>query len=148
MAPDIERLWRISEEDPNISMAALTIGKAPKEWVKQYREFTGLNAPIYDGEAIAKEFNIKFVPTLVVIAPSESKAYKKSGQQSFARMYQFVRKVQGIPAQLSPEIKTLVTTPIGEREKLHAQKTGIKIASTKRGRLRVKKRVQVEVERF
>ena len=148
MAPDIERLWRVAQADENISMAALTIGKAPKTWVNEYRKFSGLNVPIYDGEKIAKQFNIRFVPTIVVIAPTTNKAYTKSGQQSFARMYQFVRTVQGIPAQLSPTIKELIHTPIGEREILQAKKAGIKVASASRGRLKSKKRVKVEVEKF
>lgn len=148
MAPDIERLWRVAESDKNISMTALTIGKAPESWVEEYRNYTGLRVPIYDGEDIAKEFNIKFVPTIVIISPNNNKAYLKSGQQSFARMYQFVRKVQGIPAQLSPTIKKLIHTPIGEREILQAKKAGIQIASRKRGRLKVKKSTRVEVEKF
>lgn len=124
MAPDVERLYRSLKNDPNVKMVALTIGETPEEWLTNYREYTGMTMPIYSGAEMAKAMNIGFVPAVIVVAPTENRAYRKTGQQSFSRLYELVRAVQGLPMQLTPEIEAINDTPIGQVETEHAAKEG------------------------
>ena len=146
MGPDVERLWRIAEKDPNISMNVLAIGDIPKNWLVEYQSYTGMSMPIQNGTELAKKFNLGFVPALVVIAPSENRAYMKTGQQSFLRMYQFVKTVQGIPAEATPALQQLVNTPIGEQELANAKAKGLVIKANKKGaRVRKARRMELGV---
>lgn len=116
MAPDVERLYRTIQRDTKVKMVALNMGKIPRDWLTEYRQFTGMTIPVFEGAAQAKAFRVGYVPALVVVSPNTKQAYLKTGEQSFARMYEFVRKVQGLPAEVTPEIEELVSTPIGENE--------------------------------
>jgi hypothetical protein len=116
MAPDVERLWRVVKSDKNVKMVALTIGESPSDWIKEYRKYTGLSLPIYDGTNLARSFDIGFVPAVVVVSPTQNKAYLKTGEQSFDRMYEFVRTVQGLPVSATPVIQQVLRTPIGQIE--------------------------------
>lgn len=118
MAPDVERLWRVAQSDPNIKMVALSLGPLPEAWVESYRQYTGLTIPIYDGTELAKAFDVAFTPALVVVSPSSKTAYRKTGQQSFQHMYEFVRTVQGAPTDISPQLASVLNQPIGEVERL------------------------------
>lgn len=116
MAPDVERLWQVLKNDPNVRMTAVTLGPYPQSWLDDYREYTGATFPVKNGEDLAKAFNLKFVPALVVMAPNAKAAYFKSGQQSFTNMYDFVRHVQGMPSTITTAMETLSKTPIGQVE--------------------------------
>lgn len=116
MAPDVERLYQSVKNDPNIKIVGLTMGATPKDWMKEYREYTGLTMPILEGEKIAKAFNVRFVPALVVVAPNGKRAYLKTGAQTFDHMYEFVRKVQGLPVTVTPELQRIASLKIGEIE--------------------------------
>ena len=117
MAADVERLWTIVKGDKNLRMAALTVAPGTKGLIDSYRQYTGLTLPILDGRQVAKSFSVAFIPALVVVASNSKVAYLKSGEQNFQRMYEFVRKVQGLPADITPDIKKLIATPIGEQER-------------------------------
>jgi hypothetical protein len=118
MAGDVERLWRVVNGDSKkLKMVALTLSKEEQSWISSYRDYTGMTLPIEDGGEIAKSFGIGFVPALVVVSPNNNQAYIKSGQQDFVRMYEFVRTVQGLPADITPEIAGLMREPIGQFEK-------------------------------
>lgn len=121
MAPDVERLYRTIQRDSKVKMVALNMGKVPRDWMAEYRQFTGMTVPVFEGAAQAKAFRVGYVPALVVVAPNTKQAYLKTGEQSFARMYEFVRKVQGLPAEVTPEIEALISTPIGEQEMMQAR---------------------------
>ena len=127
MTPDVERLWRMVKNDPRIKMTAVTIGVPPADWAEDYRSYNGLTLPLYDGTEMAKKLNIGYVPALVVVAPTNSKAYMKTGQQSFERMYEFVRTVQGLPAKITKKFQQLVATPIGQVEILNSKSRLAKI---------------------
>ena len=117
MAPDVERLFQAVRFDRNVKIVGLTVGPTPKEFLKEYRNFTGLTMPVFAGEELAKNFGVKFTPALVVVAPNGKRAYLKTGQQSFDRMYDFVRHVQGLPSNLTPALKRIREMQIGELEK-------------------------------
>jgi thiol-disulfide isomerase/thioredoxin len=116
MAPDVERLYRAFQKDQKVRMVALTLGPTPATFVSDYRKHTGLTMPIFDGEKVAKQFGVGFSPAIVVVAPNSRQAYLKTGQQSFYRMYEFVRRVQGLPAVVTPEVTQLAATKIGAIE--------------------------------
>lgn len=118
MAPDIERLWKTVQSDNKVKMVALTMGPTPKSWVAEYRKYTGLTIPILEGEKVAKKLGVKFVPAIVIVAPTENRAYLKTGEQNFSRLYEFTRRVQGLPSTLGPELEQIINTPIGEIENL------------------------------
>ncbi|MCB0344795.1 MAG: hypothetical protein KDD66_06750 [Bdellovibrionales bacterium] len=118
MAPDVERLWQVAQRDPNIKMVALSMGPLPNKWVESYRNYTGLTVPIFEGAEVAKSFDVAFTPALVVVSPTTKTAYRKTGQQSFQRMYEFVRTVQGKSTEISPQLASVLNKPIGEVEKL------------------------------
>ena len=117
MAPDVERLWRIAQRDKKVKMVGLTMGKVPIAWLEEYRSYTGLSLPVYEGARLANSFGIRFVPALVIVTPNRKRAYLKTGQQSFAAMYEFLRKAQGLPAEISPEIEAVMAEPVGELER-------------------------------
>jgi len=140
MAPDVERLWQVAKGDSNLKMVSLTIGAEPKAFVNSYREYTGLTAPIFDGTKVAKAFQVRYVPTLVVVSPTTGTAYVKTGHQSFERMYEFVRTVQGLPANVTPAVQQLMERPVGQLE-VAKVKGGMlpserKVFAAQRGRLR------------
>ena len=82
------------------------------------------------------------MPAVVIVTPSNGKAYMKTGQQSFERLYEFVRTAQGLPATVTAEFKALATTPIGKAEKMKAGKVLITRASNR------EKKQNVEIQRF
>ena len=116
MASDVERLWLMFKDDPNVEFAALTLGPARLDWLDEYRAFTGLSMPIFDGSALAEEFNIGFVPAVVIISPSNNRSYLRTGKQKFEHMYELVKTVQGREAKVTPRFKKLLSTPIGQGE--------------------------------
>lgn len=116
MATDVERLWRATHRDSKVKMVGLLLGKVPRLWIDEYRTYTGLTIPVFEGRKQAKAFNVAFVPALIVVAPNSKVAYMKTGQQSFERMYEFVRRVQGLPATLTPEVQQAIAEPIGQKE--------------------------------
>lgn len=117
MAPDVERLWRATGKDPKVKMTALLMDQVPQAWVDEYRNYTGMTMPILSGPEVAKAFNIRFVPAVIVVTPNNGKAYLKTGEQDFGRLYEFIRRAQGLPATLTPEIQQIASVPIGEQEK-------------------------------
>lgn len=122
MAPDIERLYQATKNDPNVTFHAVSIGEVPLDWMNEYRSYSGMTMPLADGTEFAKKMKIGFVPALIAIAPTKNQAYLKTGQQSFTNMYEFVRTVQGLPPSLTPEVQQLVKTPIGQVELAKASK--------------------------
>lgn len=117
MAPDLERLWKIAQRDRKVKMVGLTLGKIPERWLEEYRQYTGLTLPVYEGARLAKAFGVRYVPALVIVAPNRKRAYLKTGQQTFATMYEFMRRAQGLPASITSEVETVQATPIGELER-------------------------------
>ena len=148
MAPDVERLWRIAKEDPRIKMTALTIGKNSEEWLKEYKDYSDWSLPVVDGEDLAKHWNIIYVPALVIVTPNSNKAFMKTGQQSFERMYEFLRTAQGLPAVVTPEFKVIAGTPIGQVEKMKAGKTVVTKVGSAATLSSVKHDKEVEIQRF
>lgn len=116
MAPDVERLNLAFGQDSKVKMVALTLGPTPLTFIEEYRRYTGLTIPVFDGQKVAKQFGVGFAPAVVVLAPNSNRAYLKSGQQSFERMYEFVRRVQGLPANLTPEVTQIAAMRVGEVE--------------------------------
>ncbi len=142
MSADVERLWRIAKKDKRIKMAALTMGESTNEWLNEYKDYAEWSMPVLPGDDLAKQWNIGFVPAIVIVTPSNGKAYMKTGQQSFERMYEFVRTAQGLPATVTAEFKALATTPIGKAEKMKEGKVLITRASHR------KKKRNVQIQRF
>lgn len=136
MAPDVERLWRVAQRDPKVKMTALTLEDVPEDWITEYRRYTGLSVPIFDGKEAAKKLDIGFVPALVIVSPTGKHAYKKTGQQTFERMYEFLRTVQGLPVELSGELLRLVEAPIGEAEIAQAKGNPRKITVVSQAQLK------------
>lgn len=133
MAPDVERLWRIAKKDPRIKMVALTLGAQPKEFIESYRKYTGLTVPIFNGELVAKTFNVAFVPALVVVSPNLKTVYLKTGQQSFERLYKLVRTAQGDNPELSKEALALMKQKIGKSEPVSNQRIITTSSSSRNG---------------
>ena len=142
MASDIERLWRVSKKDKRIKMAALTMGESTKEWLDEYKQYSEWTMPVLPGDDLAKQWKIGFVPAVVIVTPGNGKAYMKTGQQSFERLYEFVRTAQGLPATVTAEFKALATTPIGKAERMKAGKVLITRANHR------KKKQNVQIQRF
>jgi len=133
MAPDVERLYLATKNDPNVRIVALTLGATPEDWVEEYRAYTGIKeTPIMEGADYAKGFRVAFVPAIVVVAPSTAgangkpRAYLRAGQMGFDRIYEFVRSVQGLPATMTPEIQRIMNRAIGEAEIQQARLDGTK----------------------
>ena len=120
MAPDAERLWRLVQNDSNVKMTALTVGDVSQDWLKEYRQYTDLSMPIGDGTDLARSFGVVFLPAVVIVAPNSNRAYLKTGQQGFDRLYEFLRTVQGLPAIVTARYQELATALIGEAERLKA----------------------------
>ncbi|HQH25843.1 MAG TPA: hypothetical protein PLP17_00490 [Oligoflexia bacterium] len=153
MAPDVERLWRSVSEDPKIKMTALSVGPVPDDWLKEYRAYTGLTLPVANGAELAQTFGVVFLPAVVIVSPNNNHAYLKTGQQSFERLYEFAKTVQGLPAVVTPQFKELAGTPISQPEILKAQQglDRIKLAQNPLSPSSAKitpKLVKVSIERF
>ncbi len=118
MTPDVERLTRILGADSRVKITGLVVGDSNERWLKEFRDYTGLTAPVYDGTDFAKHLNIGFLPVLMVVSPNDKRSYFKSGQQSFEGMYEFVRTAQGLPVEDSLKIQSIVKTPIGAADEL------------------------------
>lgn len=116
MAPDMERVWRATKNDKRVRMVALAIGFQNKQWIDSYRQYTGLTMPIMDGTDAAKAMRIGLVPAVVVVSPGNNVSYLKTGKQDFERLWEFVRRVQGLDGALTPELQRLALKPIGEGE--------------------------------
>ena len=154
MTPDVERLWRMVKDDPRVKMTALTIGNPPAAWIDEYRSYSEMTMPIFEGSDVAKKLDIGFVPAVVVITPSNEHAYMKTGQQNFEHLYEFVRTAQGLPAKVTKKFQKIASTPIGAAERAHAQSMQAKAGKNVRGRLKTPaakrrvKRVKVELGTF
>jgi hypothetical protein len=118
MAPDVERVARVLKEDSRITFTGLVVGEADDEWLKEFRDYTGLGIPVYNGTEFAKQFKIRFLPVILVLLPNGERSYYKSGQQSFERIYEFIRTAQGLEIEDSPSLQSVIKTPIGQGEKL------------------------------
>ncbi|MCC6220017.1 MAG: hypothetical protein IT291_02120 [Deltaproteobacteria bacterium] len=117
MGPDVERLWQVVKRDPNLRMVTLTPQRYPQAWVDSFKDFTGMTGPVLYGANVAKALRVGFVPALVVVSPGNKTSYVKTGKQSFKHMYEFVRKVQGLPLEMSEEVKKEIAgRPIGREE--------------------------------
>lgn len=148
MAPDIERLWRLSRRDKNISMNVLTVGSGSMDWLSEYKSYNGWTMPVMNGSALAKKWNIGFVPAVVVVSPTNKKAYMKTGQQSFGRLYEFTKTVQGLPAVVTSQFKSLAEMKIGEVER---SKANTNVAYKKKGTKLISLPAQdakIEIQRF
>ena len=130
MASDVERLWRTVQRDPKIKMKAFAISATPKAWMREYLQFTGLTIPVSDGQDLAKSFRIGLVPALVVVSPTNNSAYVRTGQTSFKEMYEFVKTVQGLPIEMTPQAIALARQPIGELELNQTSNGKVFIADT------------------
>ena len=149
MASDIERLWRIAKKDKRIKMAALTMGESTNEWLDEYKSYSEWSMPVLPGDELAKQWKIGFVPAVVIVTPSNGKAYMKTGQQSFERLYEFLRTAQGLPATVTSEFKALATTPIGKAERMKAGKVLITKSNYNHNGSGLKKRIRnVQIQRF
>ena len=154
MAPNIERLWQLTKYDKKVKMHVMTIGGTNKAWLEEYKQYTGLTMPIVDGTAVAKDLSIGFVPAVVVVAPSSARAYLKTGEQDFQRLYEFVRTVQGLPARITKRFKQLASYPVGQVERSHqrSQLARVKVGKNSRKNtnkaFRKPKRVKVELGTF
>lgn len=118
MAPDVERLNRALAGDKRVKITGLVVGGGDEAWLNEFRDYTGLSMPVFDGTEFAEMFKLKFFPVLLVLLPNGQRSYFKSGQQSFETMFEFVRTTQGLPINDSASLQALVKTPIGEAEKL------------------------------
>lgn len=155
MAPDVERLWRVAEKDANLNVIVLTAAQTSPALVEAFRDYTGLTMPIMDGTRAAKSFRIGFVPAIVVLSPTQEVAYLQTGSQTFERMYEFVRKVQGQPLEMSSELQKFVSAPIGEVEIQQASGRGVLWEEQVEGRakavavnLQSKRLQKVSLEKF
>src|SRR5262249_26283116 len=59
MTPDVERLYQAVKSDSRVRMVGLTIGPVPKAWMNEYRAYTGLTAPVLNGESLAKALGVR-----------------------------------------------------------------------------------------
>ena len=116
MGPDVERLWRVVQDDTGLRMGVFMIGEIDPDWLKTFKRYTGMTMPIEIGEDIAKALRVRFVPSLVVRAPTTNAVYSRTGFFDFEKMFQFVRKVQGAsldPTRVFEQVRGLA---IGEAE--------------------------------
>lgn len=145
MAPDVERLWRLAKQDPRIKMTALTINGSPKDWLTEYKNYADWTVPVVDGEELARHWSIGFVPALVIVTPNGKKAFMKTGQQTYERMYEFMRTAQGLPATVTAEFKSVAVTPIGQVERMKAGNTVVTKVSNFNKEKELRK---VQIQRF
>ncbi len=118
MAPDVERLYRVFKDDSRVKFTGLVIGETDQLWLKEFRNYTGLSMEVFDGTELSKQVNVRFLPVLLIVSPNGQRSYIKSGQQTFDRMYEFVRVAQGLPVEDSSKLQSIVRTPMGEGDKL------------------------------
>ncbi|HMO19287.1 MAG TPA: hypothetical protein PKA63_05950 [Oligoflexia bacterium] len=118
MAPDVERLNRVLSGDKRVKLTGLVVGGGDELWLNEFKAYTGLSIPVFEGTEFAKNFKFKFLPVVLIVLPNGQRTYFKSGQQSFERMLEFVRTAQGLPLEDKPSIQAVIKTPIGEGEKL------------------------------
>ena len=114
MASDVERLHQATKNDPNVRMTAVTLGKTPDSWLDSYKKYTGLTLPIAQGEKVARQLQVAFVPAVVVVTSNSNKAYIKSGEQSFENMYEFVRVAQGLSGEMTSETNKIKNSKVGQ----------------------------------
>jgi hypothetical protein len=107
----------VNKKDRKVKFVSLSTAAMPTEWATAYKQYTGMTMPMFEGTAIAKRLNVGFVPAVVVVTPNNKKAYLKTGQQSFQRLYEFVRTAQGAPIALSPEAEHVQAQTIGYEER-------------------------------
>ncbi len=117
MAPDVERLYLATKNDKRVKMRALTLGQTPDVWLDSYKDYTGLTLPMFQGEEVARQLQVSFVPALVVMTKNTNKAFVKTGEQSFTHMYEFVRTAQGLPTEMPRSVARLSSKRIGKVEK-------------------------------
>lgn len=118
MSPDVERIARYFKDDTRVKITGLVVGESDEAWLTEFRDYTGLSIPIYDGTDFSKHLKIGFLPVLYVVSPNGGKSYFKSGQQSFESMYEFIRTAQGLPVEDSVKLQSIIKTPIGATDKL------------------------------
>ena len=116
MGPSIERIYRLTKNDSSIKFGVFVIGSGQEQYLKDFKSYTGLTMPIQDGRELAKQFRVSFVPAVVVRAPSENRAYLRTGLIPFPRFYEFVRTVQGLPVSMNDSEMDLISKPIGSAE--------------------------------
>ncbi len=154
MAPDVERVQRTLASDKRVKITGLVVGEADEAWLREFREYTGLSIPVFDGTEFAKNFKLKFFPIMMVLLPNGERSYYKSGQQTFERMYEFVRTAQGVRVEDSPALQAIIKTPIGQAEQLilASSKDAGTVSSTKYGarpvRMPLAPKKGVEVDKF
>jgi hypothetical protein len=124
MGSDVERLKRVFEGDTRVKFTGLVVGDSDEVWLKEFRDYTGLSIPVFDGTEFSKQFKLRFLPVLLVVTPNGQRSYFKSGQQNFERMYEFIRVAQGLPIEDSSKIQSVIKTPMGEGDKLILAKEG------------------------
>jgi hypothetical protein len=152
MAPDVERVARVLSGDSRVTLTGLVVGEADGAWLAEFRDYTGLSIPVYNGTEFAKQLKIRFLPVILVLQPNGERSYFKSGQQSFERIYEFIRTAQGLETEDSPSLQSIIKTPIGQGEKLimashkntSAYQSSHYGAKPVRMPVAVQKRVQVE----
>lgn len=153
MSPDVERLWQIAKSDKRIKMVGMTLGETSPEWIRHYREYTGLSMPIIDGTGLANLFRIRFLPALIVISPNTNTSYLKTGQVSFLRMYEMMRTTQGLSTEPTPEVLRLANQSVGFSKVVNVTATnravrGEKTVDSVRGSKKEKMRAEpVKVEK-
>lgn len=114
MAPDVQRLAFALKDDKRVKITGYVIGKPPKDIMKSFVEYTGLDIPIFPGEEAAKTLRMSFMPSLLVVSPSNNTSYLRTGGQSYKHMFEFVRKVQGLPLEMDKKQIALASLSIGQ----------------------------------
>lgn len=118
MAPDVQRLVLSLKGDSRVRVIGHVLGKPPKELLKSFMDYTGLQIPVYPGEDAADALHLAFLPAIVVVSPSNNLSYIKTGQTSYQHLYEFVRTVQGLPIEMNANQVQLSSMVIGEYESL------------------------------
>ena len=124
MAPEVERLWRTVQYDKRVKMVGMVITPSTQELLREYRDYTGLTLAVYDGQDAAKAFDIRFVPATIIVTPGSKKAFLKTGHQAFPQLYEFARRAQGLPYDLTDDLRQLALSPIGKMEEQRAALPG------------------------
>lgn len=117
MTPQVEKLWQVVKSDPRMKFVALTLGPQETRWIEAYKKYTGLTAPVLNGQNVAKSFGVAFTPAIVVVTPNSPAAYVRTGEMEFTNLYEFVKTAQGESLEMPPEVKKLLTAKIGRQEK-------------------------------
>jgi len=116
MGPDIERMRRIAQRDSRIKFGVYSVGPQDSARMEAFKSYTGLNAPVQDGTALAKQFRVAFVPSVVVRAPTTNKLYLRTGALEISRLIEFVRTVQGLPQIVSDSEFSIIEAKVGSKE--------------------------------